>query len=117
MAKKGAEESIPPPRRPRISQTDVPGVSIGDALRIAIALRDAYNLGPATPVDVGVAIGIAPTSGSFRTLAGASIAYGITTGGYNAAEIALTELGQRIVAPTTDGDDEVATREAFEQPR
>lgn len=41
----------------------------------------------------------------------------MTTGGYNAAEIALTDLGRRVVAPTEDGDDVLATREAFERPR
>jgi predicted nucleotide-binding protein len=55
---------------------------------------------------------MAVTTGNFRALCGASIAYGLTEGGYNAAQIALTPLGRRIVAPTDEGDDEVAMREA-----
>jgi hypothetical protein len=92
-------------------------MSLREALRIAEALRDNYNLKASTPLDVGLAVGIAPTSGGFRTLAGASIAFGLTTGGYNAAEIALTDLGERIVSPKEEGDDAVALIEAFERPR
>lgn len=105
-------------KRPgKVSQADMPSVSLSEALRIPIAIRDNYGLDPSTPVDVGVAVGIAPTSGGFRQLAGAAIAYGLTNGGYNAVEISLTELGERIVAPKVDGDDIVAMREAFERPR
>lgn len=111
-------EADPPPRKRKanLSQTDVPTVSLQEAMRIPKALLD-YGMAPSTPVDVGVAIGIAPTSGGFRALAGASIAYGLTTGSYNAAEIALTDLGKRVVAPTEEGDDILAMREAFERPR
>jgi Predicted nucleotide-binding protein containing TIR-like domain len=118
MANK-AQTSTPatPQKRAQLSQGDMPAVKLSEALRIPIAIRDNYGMQPATPVDVGVAVGIAPTSGSFRMLAGAAIAFGLTTGGYNAAEIALTDLGRRVVAPTEDGDDVVATREAFERPR
>ena len=104
-------------RKPALSQTDLPSVKLSEALRIPLGIRDNYALNPSTPLDVGTAIGIAPTSGSFRTLTGASIAFGLTTGGYNAAEISLTELGKRIVAPSQEGDDVLAKREAFERPR
>lgn len=115
VPKKPAEKGSA--RAAQVKQSEVPSLGLTDALRIPIAIRDSYNLSPSTPVDVGVAIGVAPTSGGFRTLAGASIAYGLTTGGYNAVEIALTELGQRIVAPQIEGDDFVAKLEAFERPR
>lgn len=104
-------------RKVQVKQTDMPSMKLSEALRVPIAIRDNYGLAPATPVDVGIAIGIAPTSGGFRTITSAAIAFGLTTGGYNAQEIALTELGRRIVAPTIEGDDVVATHEAFERPR
>jgi predicted nucleotide-binding protein len=50
-------------------------------------------------------------------LTGASIAYGLTEGGYGANEITLTERGRRIVAPTEEGDDVAAKAEAVLQPR
>src|SRR4051794_21517932 len=101
----------------KVSQSDIPSVTVNEALRIPFALRDSYALQPATPLEVGKAIVIAPTSGGFRTLTGAAIAYGLTSGGYNASEISLTELGRRIVAPEEEGAADVAIREAFEKPR
>jgi predicted nucleotide-binding protein len=51
-------------------------------------------------------------------LTGASVAYGLTSGGYSASEISITPLGLRIVRPLTDdGDDERAKREAALTPR
>ena len=60
---------------------------------------------------------MSPTSGPFRTLCGASIAYGLTEGGCNAEQIALSPLGRRIVKPLEEGDDVLAKREATLKPR
>src|ERR1019366_6937953 len=60
---------------------------------------------------------MSPSSGSFRTLAGAAIAYGLTSGGAFASEIAITPLGMRIVRPTLEGDDLAARREALLIPK
>ena len=60
---------------------------------------------------------MAPSSGGFRMHCGASIAYGLTDGGYNSDEISLTPLARRIVAPTKDGDDLAAKKEALLRPR
>lgn len=101
----------------RLSQSDVPSTSLERALRIPRALADQYGKQPATPVEVAIAIDMSPKSGPFRMLAGAAIAYGLTDGGYNADVIGLAELGRRIVAPTEEGDDIAAMREAFMRPR
>jgi len=50
-------------------------------------------------------------------LCGSSIAYGFTSGGYNAANITIEPLAKRILAPTEEGDDLLAKREAFLRPR
>jgi predicted nucleotide-binding protein len=50
-------------------------------------------------------------------LTGAAIAYGLTSGGYNADTISITPLAMRIVRPTSEGDDTAAKREAFLKPR
>ena len=47
----------------------------------------------------------------------ASIAYGLTAGGYNAETISLEPLAMRIVRPTAEGDDLAAKREALLKPR
>ena len=60
---------------------------------------------------------IQPGSSSFKMLCGASIAYGLTKGGYNAPEIAIEPLGLRIVRPIEEGDDLNARRLALFKPR
>ena len=50
-------------------------------------------------------------------MTGASIAYGLTDGGYNADEISLSPLALRILRPTQDGDDMLAKRDAIMRPR
>ncbi len=60
---------------------------------------------------------MSPTSGPFRMITGAAVAYGLTTAAAQAPEIGLTPLGMRIVRPTTDGDDMAAMREALLRPK
>jgi predicted nucleotide-binding protein len=104
-------------KRTRISQGEVPAYPLEQALRIAQALADNYASKPAKPLEVAAAMDMSPSSGPFRTLAGASIAYGLTEGGYNAVEISLTDLGRRITAPLVENDDLVAKREALLKPK
>ena len=44
------------------------------------------------------------------------MAYGLTDGAYNASEISLTNLGDKIVNPTEDGEDSVGLLEAALRP-
>lgn len=104
-------------KRAYISQSDVPNNSIDEALRIPQALVDHYAGEPATPLQVASALNMTPTSGTFRNLCGSSIAYGLTSGGYNAQFISLEPMGKRIVQSLEEGDDIVAKREAVLQPR
>jgi predicted nucleotide-binding protein len=60
---------------------------------------------------------MSPTSGTFKNLCGSSIAYGVTSGGYNAKEITIEPLAKRILAPLDEGDDLAARREAALKPR
>jgi hypothetical protein len=104
-------------KRKYLSQGDVPSCSLDKALEIAKAIADNYGYGPATPVQVAAALEVQPSSGPFRMLAGASIAYGLTKGGYNAPTISIEPLGMRIVRPTKEDDDKAAKREALLRPR
>lgn len=104
-------------RRTRLSQGDVPAYGLSEALRVASAIAENYASDPTSPLNVAAAMGMTPTSSRFRMLAGASIAYGITEGGYNATTIALTDLGRRITTPLEEGDDEDARKEALLKPR
>ena len=95
----------------------MPSFSLSKALRIPTAIADNYGKAPTKPLRVAQALEMSPTSGPFKMLCGASIAYGLTEGGYNASAIALTPLAKRIVAPTDEGDDAKAKREAALTPR
>jgi len=109
--------TVPEKTRSYISQADIPGLSLEKALRIATAIGENYGYKPSTPLQVARALGVAPTTGGFKMLTGASIAYGLTNGGYNADMISITPLGLRIVKPSIEDDDLTAKREALLKPR
>lgn len=118
MAKKSTSTSNPTPnKRAKVSQTDMPRFPLEKALVIANAIWDHFAGKEAAPHDIALALDLVPTSGGWRNLCGASIAYGLTEGGYAANEIILTELGKRIVAPEEEGDDLNAKVEAILKPR
>lgn len=104
-------------KRAYIPQTDVPNNSLEDALRVPRALVDNCAGKAATPLQVASALNMTPSSGTFRNLCGSAIAYGLTSGGYNAKEISVEPLAKRILAPLEEGDDLVAKREAALKPR
>jgi hypothetical protein len=103
-------------KRTRVSQSDVPAYSLADALRVASAIADNYASSPTKPLEVAAAMNLAPNSSHFKMLTGSAIAYGLTSGGYNAAEISLTPLANRILSPLELGDDLSAKREALLAP-
>jgi predicted nucleotide-binding protein len=104
-------------KRSRVSQSDVPAWSLKDALRVPAALRDQYGKASTRPLGVAAAMDMSPNSSQFRMITGAAVAYGLTDGGAQADLIGLTPLGRRAVAPTEEGDDAIALREAALKPR
>lgn len=117
--RKGSSAEPPPVKKTRIyiSQSDIPSYSLEKALKIPTAIGDNYGFKPSTPLQVAKALGVQPTSGGYRMLTGAAVAYGLTNGAYNAESIAITPLGMRIVRPTADDDGLAAKREALLRPR
>jgi hypothetical protein len=99
------ETEVTTTKRVYISQSRIPKLSLSEAIRLAQSLNDDFGGKPTPPHQLAMAVDISPTSSNWQDLCGASIAYGLTTGGYNAQTISLTELGRRIVAPTIEGDD------------
>ena len=71
---------------------------------------------PCTPLQVCTALNLSPTNSKWRDLSGASIAYGFTFGGWNAKTITFEVLGKRAVAPTEEGDNLLAIKEATQKP-
>jgi hypothetical protein len=104
-------------KRTRMLQEDVPAYSLEQALRVPKAIADNYAYKPTRPLNVAGAMRMTPTSGPFRTITGAAVAYGLTTGAAQAPEIAIAPLGLRVVRPTSEGDDIAAKREALMRPK
>lgn len=104
-------------KRTYFKQADFPQTNLQEAQRIASALVDNFAGKGGSPPDIAIAIGSSPTSSTWTSLAGSSVAYGLTDGGVNANLIKLTDLGQRLVAPEVEGDDLAARLEAILQPR
>jgi predicted nucleotide-binding protein len=115
-AKKSSRSALATSRQ-YLSQADVPAYSLEQALRVPTAICENYGGASVTPLRLAEAMLVQPTSGPFRSLCGASIAYGLTDGGSNAATVSLEALGKRILRPTEDGDDLSARREAILRPR
>ena len=101
---------------PRILQTNVPSCTIEDALVVPQAIWDNLAGKPCTPLQVCTALNLSPTSSKWRDLSGASIAYDFTSGGWNAKTITLEVLGKRALAPTEEGDNLLAIKEATQKP-
>jgi predicted nucleotide-binding protein len=118
-AKKGASDAGKTADKTRsyMSQEDVPAYEFDDALLVAKALLQQYGGHPSTPLDVAAAMDLTPSSGKFRMLCGASIAYGLTSGGYNATQISVTDLARQIIEPQEEGADLAGKREAIMKPR
>lgn len=114
LVKSGAKNNK---RRNYLSQTDVPLHSLAKALTIPQAIVENYGKGPAKPLEVAKVLQVSPTNPYFKMLAGASIAYGLTEGGWNAAQIALTPLALKIFKPKNEDDPLQGKREALLKPR
>lgn len=113
---KTSTEAGKPAKRSRISQADIPAISLEKALRVPRAIADNYASHATRPLDLASALDVQPSSGGFRLECGAAIGYGLTEGGPNAPEVSLTTLGKRIVTPTEVDDDKVALRDAAIRP-
>lgn len=109
--------SAPKKERTYLSQSDVPWHSVDKALTVAEAIVNNYGSKPTKPLDVAAALGVLPNSSGFKMLTGASIAYGLTEGGWNAPQIALTPLALKIIKYKTDTDTLDGKREALLKPR
>jgi hypothetical protein len=122
MAEKPEKPAKPAPstekaKRAYVTQSNLPGRSLREALRVPQAITDNYAGGATAPHDVAMALELSPTSTTWRDLAAASLGYGLTKGSWNADRITLEPLGRRITAPTEVGDDVKARAEAALRPK
>lgn len=110
------KEQVFETKRSYVPQSKIPKMTLTEALKLPQGLNDNFAGKPTAPHQLAMAVDISPTSSNWQDICGASIAYGLTLGGYNAQTISLTELGSRIVAPTIENDDVSAKVEAALKP-
>lgn len=109
--------TTPKPRAPTISQADFPAYSIEDATKVARAILDNYAGALEAPHNIAIAMDLNPTGSQWRMMTSAAFAFGIITGTYSAERIGLTTIGRTIVAPTSEGADLVAIKQATLTPK
>lgn len=109
--------AIPVEKRTYLKQSDVPGASLEEALRIPQAILDHYAGKPTAPLYVAKALNVDPKGSQLKLLSGASIAFGLIEGGAQASSISVTELAKRILRPKVEGSDAAAKCEAVLMPR
>ena len=114
---KNAATTGPAAKRVYFKQADFPQTTLQQAQRIASEIDNNFAGDGGSPPDIALGLEISPTSSGWPVLTGASVAYGLTVGGYNANTIKITQLGKRLVAPEKEGDDLAARREAILKPR
>ena len=116
--KKGkASAKVDQSKRTYIRQSDVPLMTIDEALRIPQAILDHYAGKPTLPLYVAKALSVDPKGSTFKFLSGAAIAFGLIEGGAQASSISVTELSKRILRPKTEGEDMIGRRQAVLTPR
>lgn len=116
-AKVSKQKNEPQQKRTYIRQSDVPLMSLDEALRIPQTILDNYAGKPTSPLYVAKALNIDPKGAQLKFLSGAAIAYGLIEGGAQASTIGITELTKKILRPKTEGSDISARREAVLIPR
>jgi predicted nucleotide-binding protein len=114
---KATADNVPTVKRTRILQGEVPALGLEQALRVPKAIFDQYAGREVTPLELAAGLDMTPTSGPFRTLTGAAVAYGLAEGAYNSAKIKPTPLASRVFRPLAEGQDIEAKRSALLTPR
>jgi predicted nucleotide-binding protein len=107
----------PANKRTYLKQSDVPAMSLIEALRIPQAIVDHYASKPTSPLYVAKALNVDPKGSQFRLLTGAAIAFGLIEGGAQASSISITDLSKKILKPKVEGEDGNARRQAVLAPR
>ncbi len=95
-------------RQPGTKNRNYPPLPLAEALKVARAIQDVASGMIVTRLTLAGMLDSTPTSRVFKELVAASRFYGLTTGGINADEFGLTEIGDEAT-----GGDEVAAAAAL----
>jgi predicted nucleotide-binding protein len=89
---------------PRGPSRPYPEITITEAIKIPLGIRE-HNAGrPINRVLLAEAIKLSPTGTLFRDLLSASYKYGFTKGSFASETIELTELGEQLTKPRSDNE-------------
>jgi hypothetical protein len=80
-------------RQPGTKNRNYPPLPLAEALKVARAIQDVASGMTVTRLTLAEMLDSTPTSRVFKELVAASRFYGLATGGINAEEFGLTELG------------------------
>lgn len=99
-------------KRKRTS-TKYPKFSLLESLEIGKVIVNNNASQPYDRLSLAESIGLSPGSSKFRMLIVASTKFGLTTGNYNASQIALTPLALSILKPKDDLEKQRAIKDAL----
>ncbi len=114
---KKTKPELPAQKRAYVKQSDVPGTSLDEALRVPQAILDHYAGKGTSPLHVAKALNMDPKGSQIRVLSGSAIAFGLIDGGAQATVIGVTDLARRVLRPKEESADLQAKREAVLKPR
>lgn len=94
--------------KPQGANRNYPAMSLEESLEIATAIQNRASGMPVSKLTLADLVERSPSSSALRELIGTSRAFGLTSGGINAVQFELTELGA-----AATGADEVARDDAL----
>lgn len=98
---------------PRGTTNPYPATTVVDAALVADAIRSNNAGHPMNRLLLAEAMTLKPTSSRFRALLTASGQYGFTKGSYTAENILLTDLGEQLTKPRSEGERLEAMRQGM----
>jgi nucleoside 2-deoxyribosyltransferase len=119
-SKKAASKTRPkrgkskrPPAKSGGARRPYPRVTLEEALRVPLALKDKNGGNPWPPADVAAAVGLSHKNPDFFYMAAASRDFGLTEGSRDSDLISLTEFGRDVVYAPTKTEEDAKLREAL----
>lgn len=110
--KQATKKTVQKRRRPAVERP-FPRVTLEDALRVPEAIKNKNNGKPFDTADVAKAVGLSARGNQFFYLTAGARDYGFTVGTRDTAKIELTELGRRVVYPSSAKERMAAIRDGL----
>jgi hypothetical protein len=113
MPKKKANAKVTEKKDKKPVARPYPRVTLENALRVSIAIKDKNAGNPWFANEIAKAIGVGAKTGPFYYITAGSRDYHLTEGTSKTEKITLTALGKRVIYPNSPEEAIIAKREAF----